>query len=153
MTARYPERGVRAVLGGQTYLSGTVSAQGTVKLIWPHEQRPANPRFTFEDQWARWTLTLPITECDQLYEVSALAQYRGAPCQVMTITEGRALLYYAGHNGAEAERLGFEQTDPGTYSNVVPVGELHDYREERVDLLFDHWRRVNFPALAGSPHE
>src|SRR5438067_1086175 len=101
MNARYPAQGVWAVLGGQTYMSGAVSPQGTVKLIWPHEEPPAEPRFAFEDKRNRWTATLPIEECDQLYEVSSFARYRGIPCQVMSIEAGRALLYYVGHNGYE----------------------------------------------------
>lgn len=150
MSAQYPGQGVWAVLGRQTYLSGAVSPQGTVKLIWPHEEDPGDPRFTFEEKWHRWTATLPIEQCDRLYEVGSFARYRGIPTQVMSINDGRALLYYVGSNGFEAERLGFEQSDPGTYSNVVPVGELYDYHEIHRDLLFDHWRRANFPGLTGS---
>jgi hypothetical protein len=149
MRSQYPGQGVWAELGGRTFMSSAVSPDGTVKLIWKHPEAPGDSRFTFEEKWNRWTATVPVEDCDRLYEVSSFTRYRGIPCQVMSIDDsGRALLYYVGHSGHEAEKNGFEQTDPGTYSKIVPVGDLYDYHEEHRDLLFDHWRRVNFPQPA-----
>jgi hypothetical protein len=143
---KYPRNEVIGILGGTQYRAEAVAPDQTITLYRKGGPQPADPRFVYDQKWDLWEVTLPISECEGVFELSSFARYRGIPCRVMSIDDaGRALLYYVGHSGHEAEKNGFEQTDPGTYSNIVPVNELYDYHEEHRDLLFDHWRRATFP--------
>ncbi|HEU5473270.1 MAG TPA: hypothetical protein VFV67_21710 [Actinophytocola sp.] len=141
----YPRNEVVAVLAGVTCRAGAVRPDGTVRLSRKGPTPPNDPRFSYDEKWDLWETVVPVDACDLLVEINSFARYRGAPCQVMSIgDDGRALVYYTGDNGAEAEKNGFEQTDPGTYSTIVPVGELFDYHEIHRDLLFERWRARSF---------
>jgi hypothetical protein len=145
MTDRYPNNRNWAVLNGVTYGATLHSVAQTVELAF-HGETPPDERFTFNERFDVWTLTVPMAECEQLYTASSRAFYQGHLCQVIAIgADGNALLYYLEGNRGEAERLGFEQVDPGTHARTVPVNELHGYYEERRDLLFDGWREQAFP--------
>jgi len=146
MTDRYPNNRNWAVLNGVTYGATLRSVAKTVELAHRGETPPPDDRFVYNERYSVWTLQVPMTECEQVYTASSRAFYAGHLCQVIAIgTDGNAQLYYLEGNRGEAERLGFEQVDPGTHAKTVPVRELHGYYEERRDLLFDGWREQTFP--------
>ncbi|MFL6142813.1 MAG: hypothetical protein ACJ72N_13210, partial [Labedaea sp.] len=135
------------------YQAEAVAADGTVTLFRKGSPRPDDPRFHYDEKWDLWETTVQVEECDRLVEIHSFAKYLGVPCQVMALRDaGQALLYYTGGNSAEAERVGFRQTDPGTFSAVAPLSELYDYHEIHTDLQFDRWRELTFakPAEATS---
>jgi hypothetical protein len=147
---KYPRNEIVATLDGLEFQAEAVAPDGTVTLFQKGGEPPPDPRFSYDKEWDLWEVTLPISACGSLVEIHAFARYRGIPCQVISVDDtGQAVLYYVGHAAYEAEKFGFEQTDPGTYSNAVDIGELFDYHEIHSDLLFDHWRQTTFPKPGG----
>ncbi|SDZ40630.1 hypothetical protein SAMN05421504_11559 [Amycolatopsis xylanica] len=139
---QYPRSGVLVEFDGITFHDATPAADDKVFLVHPGAESPGDPRFSRSE--GCWEAEIPLAECTAACSVKSLATYSGYECQVTSIVEGMATLYYLGHNGGEAEAAGFDQIDRGTWAKLVPAWELRRYREEWQDLLLDVWRRREF---------
>jgi hypothetical protein len=137
-------------LNGVLYTGVDELDDGMVGLTQVGGERPPDDRFEYLEKWNAWQAEVPLGECQAAYFVKSMASYLGYECQVISIADDKtALVYYLGGNTGQAEADGFVQSDPGTFSKVVPISDLHGYREEWQDLLFDRWREDSFKRSDG----
>lgn len=138
MTYPKPRNGVIGRFGGRDYRATRVMPDGTVKLIHDGAEPPADDRFSRYGNADAWVLTVPATQCERLAQVSTVARYRQYEVQVEYVEEdGTAGLYYLRDvHGKSGPPAGFERVGKWEFRARVPVGELHDYHEKHVDLLF-----------------
>ncbi|MFD8497418.1 hypothetical protein [Amycolatopsis sp. NPDC059657] len=149
MIRRYPGAGTVVEFRGTVYPKASVLHTGEALLTYRGED-PPDPRFHYLEKWKAWQANIPLAECDSAYSVSSKGTYHGLNVQVISVSgDGNALLYYLGGETADAEAEGFEQSDPGTFSILVPLREVHRYREEWRDLLFPIWREQEYAKPQG----
>lgn len=151
MSGQYPRNDLVVEFGGVRYPESSIAGDGNVFLSYEGADSPGDSRFTYDEEWDLWEAEIPLEECTSAYSIKSLAKYLGHECQVVGVGEdGVAMLYYLGNSSAHAESDGFEQVDAGTYSKLVPVTQLRNYREEWQDILFEIWRENQFVRPEGT---
>ena len=78
-----------------------------------------------------WRKQLPISEVQAVWESRPVGTFRGERCMVLDDLGDRLHIGYLGHNGYQAEQLGYWQVDRGVYELVAARSEVSDIIEER----------------------
>jgi hypothetical protein len=149
MTGQRPRTGIFTEIGGREYEVDADPREGVVTLFSREPENPDPALFQWNGSLGAWLASVPVDRCDRLVEVTTVADYRGHPCQVISIgADGATGLYYLGEDMAALPRDGFVQIDVGTWAKTVDIHELARYRELHRDLLFDAWARAGSPGQA-----
>ena len=87
----------------------------------------------FEPATGHWRKQLPISEVQAVWESRPVGTFRGERCMVLDDLGDRLHIGYLGHNGYQAEQLGYWQVDRGVYELVAARSEVSDIIEERTE--------------------
>jgi hypothetical protein len=94
---------------------------------------PPPEELGFEPATGHWRRQLTLREVQAVWESRPVGMFRGARCMVLDDLGDRLHIGYLGHDGFEAERLGYWQVDRGVYELVAARGEITDIVEERTE--------------------
>ncbi len=94
---------------------------------------PPPEEMGFEPATGHWRKQLPIGDVQAVWESRPVAMFRGARCMVLDDLGDRVHIGYLGHNGYQAEQLGYWQVDRGVYELVAARAEVTDIIEERTE--------------------
>lgn len=137
MRTPVPRLGTYVTVGGAEYEANAVPSGDTVTIFARAAANPAPDLLGPGPETGLWVVTLPTSSCERIVSVTTRATWRGELCQVMSITDGHAVVFHLGDNRARSVTYGFRPIVPGTYAHTVPVTELEGYHEVQTDLLFD----------------
>jgi len=101
----------------------------------------------FEPATGHWRKQLPISEVQAVWESRPVGVFRGERCMVLDDLGDRLHIGYLGHDGYQAEQLGYWQVDRGVFELVAARSEVTDIIEERTEYP----RRRAASAEAGAP--
>jgi hypothetical protein len=87
----------------------------------------------FEPATGHWRKQLRIDEVQAVWESKPVGTFRGERCMVLDDLGDRLHIGYLGHDGYQAERLGYWQVDRGVFELVAPRSEVTDILEERTE--------------------
>ncbi|MFD8557491.1 hypothetical protein ACWDOR_01670 [Streptosporangium canum] len=77
---------------------------------------------------------VPAEDCQAVYSVTTVCEWRGATCQICDERDGELLVEYVGGLVPVALELGMERVERGVYRRWVPVHEVDGVRENVVLL-------------------
>ncbi|WP_031157905.1 hypothetical protein [Streptosporangium roseum] len=77
---------------------------------------------------------VPVEDCQAVYSVTTVGEWRGATCQICDERDGELLVEYVGGLVPVALELGMERVERGVYRRWVPVHEVDGVRENVVLL-------------------
>jgi hypothetical protein len=100
----------------------------------------------FEPATGHWRKQLHIDEVQAVWESKPIGTFRGERCLVLDDLGDRLHIGYMGHDGYQAERLGYWQVDRGVFELVAARSEVTDILEERTE--YPRLRGTE-PAAAG----
>jgi hypothetical protein len=87
----------------------------------------------FEPATGHWRKQLRIDEVQAVWESKPIGTFRGERCMVLDDLGDRLHIGYIGHDGYQAERLGYWQVDRGVFELVAARSEVTDILEERTE--------------------
>jgi hypothetical protein len=87
----------------------------------------------FEPATGHWRKQLRIDEVQAVWESKPIGTFRGDRCMVLDDLGDRLHIGYLGHDGYQAERLGYWQVDRGVFELVAARAEVTDILEERTE--------------------
>ena len=87
----------------------------------------------FEPATGHWRKQLRIDEVQAVWESKPIGTFRGERCMVLDDLGDRLHIGYVGHDGYQAERLGYWQVDRGVFELVAARSEVTDILEERTE--------------------
>ena len=87
----------------------------------------------FEPATGHWRKQLPMQDVQAVWESMPVGMFRGARCMVLDDLGDRLHICYLGHDGYQAEQLGYWQVDRGVYELVAPRTEVGEIVEERTE--------------------
>ncbi len=87
----------------------------------------------FEPATGHWRKQLPISEVQAVWESRPVGTFRGERCMVLDDLGDRLHIGYLGHDGYQAEQLGYWQVDRGVFELVAARSEVSDIIEERTE--------------------
>jgi hypothetical protein len=102
----------------------------------------------FEPATGHWRKQLRIDDVQAVWESRPVGMFRGGRCMVLDDLGDRLHIGYLGHDGYQAEQLGYWQVDRGVFELVAPRIEVTDILEERVAYR-SHAGSPAIPASAG----
>ena len=100
----------------------------------------------FEPATGHWRKQLPISEVQAVWESRPVGMFRGERCMVLDDLGDRLHIGYLGHDGYQAEQLGYWQVDRGVFELVAARSEVSDIIEERTEYP----RHSSAPAGSGT---
>jgi hypothetical protein len=119
-----------AAYRGAPYEAGVGPTEGDVVLF---AACPPPEELGFEPATGHWRKQLRIGEVQALWESRPVGTFRGERCMVLDDLGDRLHIAYLGHDGYQAEQLGYWQVDRGVFELVTPREEVSDIVEERLD--------------------
>jgi hypothetical protein len=120
---------------------------------------PPPEELGFQPARGHWRKRLHVSDVECVWEARPVGSFRGVPCLILDDLGDRLHIAYLGHDGYEAERLGFWQVDRGVYELVTARDQVSDIREEHVPYppgapapqLPPRLAEFRPPPAAGSP--
>ncbi|WP_405140141.1 hypothetical protein OG589_25095 [Sphaerisporangium sp. NBC_01403] len=82
----------------------------------------------------RFVRPVPADECEAVFFVTTVGDWRGAPCLVRDERDGELLVEYTGGRMPVARELGFERVERGVHRAWVPRDEVTGLHEQAVPL-------------------
>ncbi|MCG5218939.1 hypothetical protein [Streptosporangium sp. KLBMP 9127] len=118
---------------------------------WRGTDYPANPDPRHDGLWirlcraepaegfaevaaGRYVRPVPAAECEAIFHVTTVCEWRGAPCRVHEERAGELLVEYTGGLLPVARALGMERVERGVHRRWVAREEVRDLREHAVPL-------------------
>jgi hypothetical protein len=102
---------------------------------------PPPEELGFEPATGHWRKQLRIQDVQALWESRPMGTFRGGRCIVLDDLGDRLHIAYLGHDGYQAEQLGYWEVDRGVFELITPREEVSDIVEERLD--YPHRRPVS----------
>jgi hypothetical protein len=96
---------------------------------------PPPEELGFEPATGHWRKELSRHDVQALWESRPTGTFHGEHCIVLDDLGDRLHIAYLGHDGYQAEQLGYWEVDRGVFEMITPRGEVTDIVEERVDFL------------------
>ncbi|WP_283133664.1 hypothetical protein [Rhizohabitans arisaemae] len=93
-----------------------------------------------------WWLRVSRGRLTWLVLLRTVGVFAGEPCMVLGEEADGLHIAYAGHDGVQADAIGYWQVDHGAYEVVVPPEEVQSTRVERIDLPAGTGWRPHPPA-------
>ncbi len=87
----------------------------------------------FEPATGHWRRQLRITDVQAVWESRPVGTFRGERCMVLDDLGDRLHIGYLGHDGYQAEQLGYWQVDRGVFELVAPRTDVSEILEERTE--------------------
>jgi hypothetical protein len=94
---------------------------------------PPPENLGFEPATGHWRKQLRITDVQAVWESRPVGMFRGERCMVLDDLGDRLHIGYVGHDGYQAEQLGYWQVDRGVFELVAPRTDVSEILEERTD--------------------
>jgi len=94
---------------------------------------PPPEELGFEPATGHWRKRLPIQDVEAMWESRPVGVFRGARCIVLDDLGDRLHIGYLGHDGYQAEALGYWQVDRGVFELVAHRFEVTEIIEERTE--------------------
>lgn len=88
----------------------------------------------FEPATGHWRKQVHFAEVQAVWESRPVGRFRGERCLVLDDLGDRLHIGYLGHDGHDAERLGYWQVDRGVFELIAPRSEVTEIVEERLDV-------------------
>jgi hypothetical protein len=118
-----------AAYQGSLYEAGIGPADSDIVLF---AACPPPEALGFEPATGHWRKQLAITDVQAVWESRPVGRFRGERCIVLDDLGDRLHIGYLGHDGYQAEQLGYWQVDRGVFELVAPRSEVSDIMEDRV---------------------
>jgi hypothetical protein len=118
-----------ATYRGSPFEAGVGPTEGDLVLF---AACPPPEDLGFEPATGHWRKQLRIDDVQAVWESRPVGMFRGARCMVLDDLGDRLHIGYLGHDGYQAEQLGYWQVDRGVFELVAPRIEVSDILEERV---------------------
>jgi len=94
---------------------------------------PPPEELGFEPATGHWRKQLRLADVDAVWQSRPVGVFRGERCIVLDDLGDRLHIGYLGHDGYQAEQLGYWQVDRGVFELVAPRAEVSDILEERTE--------------------
>src|ERR1700728_3355069 len=94
---------------------------------------PPPEELGFEPATGHWRKELRIEDVQALWESRPMGKFRGDRCIVLDDLGDRLHIAYLGHDGYQAEQLGYWEVDRGVFELITPREEVSEIVEERLD--------------------
>jgi hypothetical protein len=94
---------------------------------------PPPEELRFEPATGHWRKQLQVTDVQAVWESRPVGVFRGERCMVLDDLGDRLHIGYLGHDGFNAEKLGYWQVDRGVFELVAPRSEVSNIAEERFE--------------------
>jgi hypothetical protein len=94
---------------------------------------PPPEELGFEPATGHWRKQLSVADVDAVWESRPIGMFRGARCMVLDDLGDRLHIGYLGHDGYQAEELGYWQVDRGVYEVVADRAEVTDLVEQQAE--------------------
>jgi hypothetical protein len=94
---------------------------------------PPPEHLGFEPATGHWRKQLTLTDVDAVWESRPVGMFRGAPCMVLDDLGDRLHIAYLGHDGYQAEQLGYWQVDRSVYEVIAARTEVTDIVEHQAE--------------------
>jgi hypothetical protein len=94
---------------------------------------PPPEELGFEPATGHWRKQLPIQDVQAVWESRPVGSFRGERCMVLDDLGDRLHIGFLGHDGYQAEQLGYWQVDRGVFELVAPRTEVTEIIEERTE--------------------
>jgi hypothetical protein len=130
-----------ATYQGQPYEAGIGPSEGDVVLF---AACPPPEELGFEPATGHWRKQLRLHDVQALWESRPTGTFRGEPCIILDDMGDRLHIAFLGHDGYQAEKLGYWQVDRGVFELITPHDEVLDIVEERTD-----YPHRSGPAVSG----
>jgi len=134
-----------ATYRGVTYEAGIGPTDRDLVLF---AASPPPRELGFEPAAGHWRKKLRIQEVQALWESRPMGTFRGDRCIVLNDLGDRLHIAYPGHDGYQADKLGYWQVDRGVFELVTPRDEVTEITEQR----FDYPHRPAAGPDATGPH-
>ena len=95
---------------------------------------PPPEELGFEPATGHWRKQLRFADVQAVWESRPVGTFRGERCLVLDDLGDRLHIGYLGHDGSQAEQLGYWQVDRGVFELIAPRTEVSSIMEERVEL-------------------
>jgi hypothetical protein len=115
---------------GSPFEAGMGPAQGDIVLF---AACPPPEDLGFEPATGHWRKQLRLGEVQAVWESRPVGTFRGQRCMVLDDLGDRLHIGYLGHDGFQAEQLGYWQVDRGVFELVAPRSEVTEIIEERTE--------------------
>src|ERR1700722_17630195 len=119
-----------ATYRGSPFEAGIGPSDGDIVLF---AACPPPEDLGFEPATGNWRKQLPISEVQAVWESRPVGTFRGERCMVLDDLGDRLHIGYLGHDGYQAEHLGYWQVDRGVFELVASRSEVSDIVEERTE--------------------
>jgi hypothetical protein len=119
-----------ATYRGSPFEAGIGPSDGDIVLF---AACPPPEDLGFEPATGHWRKQLPISEVQAVWESRPVGTFRGERCMVLDDLGDRLHIGYLGHDGYQAEQLGYWQVDRGVFELVAARSEVSDITEERTE--------------------
>jgi hypothetical protein len=119
-----------ATYRGVPYEAGVGPADDDVVLF---AACPPPEELGFEPATGHWRKELRIEDVQALWESRPMGKFRGDRCIVLDDLGDRLHIAYLGHDGYQAEQLGYWEVDRGVFELITPREEVSEIVEERLD--------------------
>src|SRR5271165_5540216 len=119
-----------ATYQGSPFEAGIGPTQGDIVLF---AACPPPEDLGFEPATGHWRKQLHIADVQAVWESRPVGIFRGERCMVLDDLGDRLHIGYLGHDGYQAEQLGYWQVDRGVFELVAPRTEVSEILEERSD--------------------
>jgi len=94
---------------------------------------PPPEELGFEPATGHWRKQLRFRDVEAVWQSRPVGTFRGERCIVLDDLGDRLHIGYLGHDGYQAEQLGYWQVDRGVFELVAPRTEVSDILEERTE--------------------
>jgi hypothetical protein len=136
-----------ATYRGSPFEAGIGPSDGDIVLF---AACPPPEDLGFEPATGHWRKQVPISEVQGVWESRPVGRFRGERCMVLDDLGDRLHIGYLGHDGYQAEQLGYWQVDRGVFELVAARTEVSDLTEERTEYPRQPSRPEQPPARAAT---
>ena len=137
-----------ATYRGSPFEAGIGPADGDIVLF---AACPPPEDLGFEPATGHWRKQLRLSEVQAVWESRPVGTFRGERCMVLDDLGDRLHIGYLGHDGYQAEHLGYWQVDRGVFELVASRSEVSDIIEERTEYPRPHGAASASPEPAAQP--
>jgi hypothetical protein len=136
-----------ATYRGSPFEAGIGPSDGDIVLF---AACPPPEDLGFEPATGHWRKQVPISEVQGVWESRPVGRFRGERCMVLDDLGDRLHIGYLGHDGYQAEQLGYWQVDRGVFELVAARTEVSELTEERTEYPRQPSRPEQPPASAAT---
>src|SRR5580704_15651309 len=130
---------------GSPFEAGIGPTEGDIVLF---AACPPPEELGFEPATGHWRKQLRVGDVQAVWESRPVGTFRGERCMVLDDLGDRLHIGYLGHDGYQAEQLGYWQVDRGVFELVAARSEVSDIIEERTE--YPRHRSAPAEATAGA---